>query len=126
MKTAKKLVLAALMVAVMAFALCACGSQNADGTYVIESLNGQSVQTVIDSYKEMGLGDMTAEQLTKLVISGENCTLSAYQSDDKTGTVKVDGEKITITIDGKDEVGTLKDGTLTITESGISMVMKKK
>ena len=43
MKNAKKLVLAALMVAVMAFALCACGSQNADGTYYGDYIDGMAV-----------------------------------------------------------------------------------
>jgi hypothetical protein len=32
MKSIKKIALAALMVAMMAFALCSCGGANADGT----------------------------------------------------------------------------------------------
>ena len=65
MKNVKKLVLAALMVAVMAFALCSCGGSAADGTYVVTEVNGQDVESALKLYEAAGT-KMTAEELCSI------------------------------------------------------------
>ena len=94
MKKMKKLIVAVMMMAAMAFVLCSCGGSNADGTYVPETVNGQDVATVLEAYKATGQGEMTAEQISKIVISGKNITISAMESIEQSGTCEVSGDKI--------------------------------
>ncbi|SEF58030.1 hypothetical protein SAMN04487934_101641 [Eubacterium ruminantium] len=126
MKNFKKLAVVTLMLVAMVFTLCSCGSSNADGTYVIESMGDTNIADLLKTYKDMGLGDMTAEKLSKIVISGDDITISADGEKDQKGTVKVDGTTIKITIDGETVEGTLKDGKLTMSEGGMTMTYKKK
>ena len=76
MKNVKKLVLAALMVAVMAFALCSCGGSAADGTYVVTEVNGQDVESALKLYEAAGT-KMTAEELCSITISGKTFSMNA-------------------------------------------------
>ena len=87
MKKTKKIVVAVLMMAMMVFALCSCG-KNADGTYVISNLNGQSIDDLLTMYKEQLGQEMSAEEVGKLVISGENVTMSINEMGEKSGTEK--------------------------------------
>ena len=125
MKTVKKGVLAALFIAVMAFALCACGSKNVDGTYVVTKMAGTDITAALEMAKAAG-NEMTAEQLSKVVISGSSITISAYQEEDRTGTIKVDGDNITCTFGSATVTGTIVDKTLTLSESGVDLVYEKK
>ena len=77
MKRVKKLVLAALMVAMMAIAMVGCGSQNYDGTYIVDTYGGSPVSEMLDKVNAADSSlNMTAEQLSKVVISGNNITIS--------------------------------------------------
>ena len=72
--------------------------------------------------------NMTAEQLSKVVISGNNITISVYQQNDVTGTFEVDGEQLIITTsEGKvdSSSATIKDGVITVSSGGMSMTYKK-
>jgi uncharacterized lipoprotein YehR (DUF1307 family) len=124
MKNAKKLVLAALMVAVMAFALCACGSGNADGTYVVTETNGQNVEEALKAYEATG-NKLTAEELCTITISGKTFNMNAMGVKAE-GTVEIDGENLKMTSDGATANATLKDGVLTLNMNGTNMVLKKK
>ena len=126
MKKAKRIVVAALMMVCMVFALCSCGNANADGTYVIESMNGQNIDTILEQYKSLGVGDITAEQISKIVISGSNITVSSYGESDSTGTVEVSGSTLKMTVDGDTQEATLSDGKLTMSAGGTTLVYKKK
>ena len=126
MKKAKRIVAAALMMVVMVFALCSCGGANADGTYVIESMNGQEISTILEQYKSLGMGDLSAEDLSKIVISGNKLTITSYQEADQTGTVEVSGDTLKLTVDGDTQEATLSGDKLTMSASGITMVYKKK
>jgi len=124
MKKATKLVLTALMVATMAFALCACG-KNIDGTYVVSEYNGQSVDDAIAQMQEQGM-EITADQLGTCTLSnGKDATLS-MMGESKTGTYELSGENLTMTIDNETKTLTYKDDAITYSEGGISMTMKKK
>ena len=126
MKKAKKLVLAALMVAVMAFALCACGSANVDGTYVVFEANGQDVEAALEIYRAQG-NEMTAEQLCTITLSdGKNFKMTVQGNDLGTGTYEVSGETITFSAGGDSISGTLKDGEMSVSIGGSSMKLKKK
>lgn len=124
MKNVKKLVLAALMVAVMAFALCSCGGSAADGTYVVTEVNGQDVESALKLYEAAGT-KMTAEELCSITISGKTFSMNAMGIKAE-GDFAVDGENITMTSSGDTATGTLKDGVLSFTLSGTQMVLKKK
>ena len=129
MKRVKKLVLAALMVAMMAIAMVGCGSQNYDGTYIGETYGGSPVAEMLDKVNAADSSlNMTAEQLSKVVISGNNITISVYQQNDVTGTFEVDGEQLIITTnEGKvdSSSATIKDGVITVSSGGMSMTYKK-
>ena len=125
MKSVKKFVLAALMAALMAFALCACGGSNVEGTYVVSEYNGQSIDTALAQMKEMGV-EMTAETLGTITLASGNKATLAMMGASKTGTYEVSGETLKITIDGETQSVSIKDGVITYTEDGTTMKMKKK
>ena len=126
MKKMKKLIVAVMMMAAMAFVLCSCGGGNADGTYVPETVNGQDVATLLEAYKATGQGEMTAEQISKVVISGKNITISAMESIEQSGTCEVSGNTIKITIGGQTKECDFTDGKITMSEGGQTIVYKKK
>ena len=126
MKNAKKLVLAALMVAVMAFALCACGSSGVTGTYVVTEVNGQNVDDALAQLKEAG-SDMTAEQLCTITLNdGNSFTMTVMGTEMGSGTYEISGETITLTANNQPQTGTIKDGVITISVNNSSMTLKKK
>lgn len=125
MRKCKKTIFAAILVVVMLFTLCSCGN-DADGTYVVESMGGRSVSELIEEYKSMGITDLTAEKVSKIVIDGDKFVLSAYGGPDITGTVAVSDDIIKVTIDGDTTEGTLKNGKLTFSSGGVTAVYKKK
>ena len=129
MKNAKKLVLVALMAAVMAFALCACGA-NVDGTYVVSEYNGQNVDEALTQLntqlKEQGI-EMKVEDLGTMTLSdGKNVTVS-MMGETKKGTYELKGDTLTITSeDGQTSSATIKDGVITYSGDGTTMKLKKK
>ncbi len=125
MKNAKKLVLVALMAAVMAFALCACGA-NVDGTYVVSEYNGQNVDEALAQLKEQGV-EMKVEDLGTMTLSdGKNVTVS-MMGETKKGTYELKGDTLTITSeDGQTGSATIKDGVITYSGDGANMKLKKK
>lgn len=125
MKNAKKLVLVALMAAVMAFALCACGV-NVDGTYVVSEYNGQNVDEALTQLKEQGI-EMKVEDLGTMTLSdGKNVTVS-LMGETKKGTYELKGDTLTITSeDGQTGSATIKDGVITYSGDGTTMKLKKK
>ncbi len=125
MKHAKKLVLAALMVAVMAFALCSCGA-NVDGTYVVTEAGGNSVDEAIKKYAEAGI-NYTAEEICTIVLSdGKNFKMTVMGKEQASGTYKASGETLTLTVDDSSMDATIKDDVISITVGGQNMKLKKK
>ena len=131
MKSAKKIVVAVCMMVTMVAVLCSCGKGN-DGTYVIDSMMGMNVQQLLDLYAGMGGDDASvpksAEDLMVLEIKGNSFTMSSKMDAEQSqaGTCEISGETIKLTVDGDTIEGTIKDGTVTISEDGQDMVFKKK
>ena len=140
-KSGKKtgIIIAIIAVAVIAIAAAATllcmkffGKGGNDGKYVVESMMGMDVQSLLDLYAGMG-GDSedvpkSAEDLMSLEIDGNKFTMSSKmdESMEMKGECKIDGEKIELTADGVTITGTIKDGKITIEEGGTTMVFKKK
>lgn len=131
MKRIVSLTVAVLLIAAL-FVGCSSGPE---GTYKVKTIDGEEYSTYVD----MIVGVMTAfggdelkvdaDQMKSLLEKAGSFTLKAdgvvesfdvdeenWTETTKTGTWKLDGEKLTITVDGKTMEGTLKDGEITITE----------
>ncbi len=127
MKRAAKFMAAMLMLVTMAFSLVACGGSDAAGTYVITEMAGVSVDALIQQYKEAGLGDVNAENLSKLVLGSDGTfTITAQGESDTKGTYTQSGSTLKLTVDGDTAEGTLSDGVLSISMGGVAMKYKKK
>ena len=106
-KVVKVLCLLAVALCV-GFSLAACG-ENAVGVY---------------EYSVEGV-------TTTLELKDDDTFTMSMVRDDKTtplgtGTYKVDGDKITLTIDGESVEGTISGGEIVITQDGVKMTFKKK
>lgn len=140
MKRVISLALAVLMIAAL-FVGCSSGPE---GTYKIKTVDGQEYSAYVDMLVGMFAafgGDqsgMDTDQIKALFEKAGSITLKAdgvvemfdVDSDTmtettKTGTWKLDGDKITITANGETMEGTIKDGEITITVDGHSMILVK-
>ena len=140
MKRIVSLTVAVLLIAAL-FAGCSSGPE---GTYKVKTINGEEYSQYVDMM--VGLmsvfgGDemkVDADQMKSMLEKAGSFTLKSdgvveqfdVNEDDwtettKTGTWKLDGEKLTITVDGKTMEGTLKDGEITITKDGKTTVLGK-
>ena len=127
MKRAAKFMAAVLMLVTMAFSLVACGGSDATGTYIITEMAGVSVDSLIQQYKEAGLGEVKAEDLSKLILSSDGTfTITAQGESDSKGTYTASGSTVKLTVDGDTAEGTLSDGVLSINMGGIAMKYKKQ
>ncbi len=140
----KRIVSIALVVLMIAALFAGCsGSSSPEGTYKIKSINGKDVK----SYFKESMGalagegeEITDEQIDAiLALMGINnidefvtFTLeeggnfkASMMGEEQTGTWKLEGDKLTMTIDGDDATGTFKDGEITIEMEGESMVLAK-
>ena len=125
MKNVKKYVLAALMVAVMAFALCACGGSNVDGTYVVSEYNGQDLNTALEQLKAAGM-DLTADTFCTFKLEGGKNLTVTFMGTSKSGTYSVSGETLTMTIDNESTTANIKDGVISWTMGNETLKLKKK
>lgn len=140
MKRILCITLTILMIAAL-FAGCSSGPE---GTYKVKTIGGEEYSQYVDFM--VGLmsafgGDemkVDADQMKSMLEKAGSFTLKSdgvveqfdVNEDDwtettKTGTWKLDGEKLTITVDGKTMEGTLKDGEITITKDGKTVVLGK-
>ena len=126
MKSIKKIALAALMVAMMAFALCSCGGANADGTYVVFESNGQSIDDALKVYESMGQSLTAEEVCTMKLYDGGKFDMSVMGTNLGSGEYKLSGETLTLSDANNTMDATLKDGVITMEVSGQSMKLKKK
>ena len=135
MKTSK-LILAAILVFTLAFALCGCGEKAApaeeqtEAPAATQAATAEAPATEAPEYtgaytsfaytaEELGLGDVliSSESMgTMSFILNEDGTGTATLNDEDSGiTWKVDGEKLTLTSDDGNEVtGTIKDGVMDV------------
>ena len=134
----KKVLAILAAVLMLTSALIGCGGGNsAAGTYKLKSMSANGMEFTRESYQ--ALLDLAAaatgtklsvDDVMKLELTNDGkFKISIYQEEDKEGTYKIEGEKITLSApDGEagDAIeGTLKNGELTISMDGTTVVFAK-
>ena len=128
MKGFKKL-LAITMVAAMMLGLVACGGgKSISGTFKVSSVDGKSVEDTIKEAEAAGL-TMSASDIEDLMViefgSGDSVTVKSA-GESKSGTYKLDGETLSITIDNETENFTYSGDEISMDADGSKIVLKKK
>ena len=129
MKNAKKIVVA-MMLVVMMLSVTACGGGNkVAGAYSFESMTEGSTtytaQQLKDLYSQMGQ-EIDIDSMFSLEMKSDNTFTMKTDDDSQSGTYTVDGDTVAMTAENETINATYSDGTLTISEDGMTMVFKKK
>ena len=124
MKRMKTPVLLSLFLAA-AILLAACssatgGTDAMTGTWELSSAEASGITLSKEALSSMGL----SESLTMEFYGGKFTANFAGETGE--GTYKIDGDKVTMTSEGEDMVGTLVDNELRIEESGATLIFTKK
>ena len=140
MKRIISLTLVVLMIAAM---FVGCGSSSLEGTYKIKSINGKDLMSYFrEQIAEMGgedteITDADVESFLKLMgienvdefvtftFASDGTLKASVIGEEVTGTWTLDGEKLTMTIDGDDQTATFKNGEIAVNEEGMNMVLGK-
>ncbi|MBO4418278.1 MAG: lipocalin family protein [Oscillospiraceae bacterium] len=139
----KKRIVSLALVLVMVVALFAgCGSDSPEGTWKIKTVDDKDasayIQMLVGFAAAFAGDEVDAEELAKKMEDSMGFTLKAdgvatgiemdeeFNTKEIQGTWKLDGEKITITVGKTTMEGTLKDGQITVTKDGHTMVLVKK
>ena len=128
MKGFKKF-LAITMIAAMMLGLVACGGGSSiSGTFKVASVDGKTVEDTVKEYEAAGL-TMSASDIEDLMViefgSGDSVTVKSA-GESKTGTYKLDGDKLSITIDNETEELTYSGDEISMESDGSKIVLKKK
>ena len=123
MKGFKKF-LAITMIAAMMLGLVACGGGSSiSGTFKVASVDGKTVEDTVKEYT------MSASDIEDLMVlefgSGDSVTVKSA-GESKTGTYKLDGDKLSITVDNETEDFTYSNNEITMESDGSKIVLKKK
>lgn len=137
----KRFVSIALVVLMIAALFVGCSSNGSlDGTYKVKAIDGKAVMDyfteaasksgvdVAQALSAMGLSADTLTDMLNITLKSDGTAeVSTKMSEDEnsTGTWKQDGDQIIVTIDGDDQVFTLKDGELTTDLGGMTMTLGK-
>ena len=122
----KRIITTILMIATLMILCVGCGKgKDVSGTNKLKSLAGMSVADLQKQYDDMGI-DIKVEDMMVIELKSDDTFTMKSDSDSQSGTYKLDGEKISLTINGDTEEGTLKSGTLTIGSGNEEMVFEKK
>lgn len=119
-------IVAVCLTALLMLSLVACGGKDYAGTYNFVSMN-------------MGGQEITAEMMTaimpdskiQLVLKDDGSfTMDAVmdpsaEADSEEGTWEEKDGNLILTVDGQSVTATVKDGTITMSEDGVSMSFKK-
>jgi hypothetical protein len=139
----KRIVSIALVVLMIAALFAGCSSSSPEGTYKIKSVNGKDLKTYfkesfgalaeegqeitddqIEGFlKLMGINSM--DEFVTFTLESDGTFKAAMMGEEETGTWKLEGDKITMTANGSDMTGTFKDGEITISVDGETMVLAK-
>lgn len=124
MKRMKTSVLMSLfLVAALLLAACSSATGGTDamaGTWELSSAEASGITLSKEALSSMGLSDgLTME------FNGGKFTAN-FAGETGEGTYKIEGDKVTMTSQGEDLVGTLVDNELHIEESGATLIFTKK
>ena len=128
MKGFKKF-LAITMIAAMMLGLVACGGGSSiSGTFKVASVDGKTVEDTVKEYEAAGL-TMSASDIEDLMViefgSGDSVTVKSA-GESKTGTYKLDGDKLSITVENETEDFTYSNNEITMESDGSKIVLNKK
>ena len=136
----KRIVALALVLVLVAAAFASCGgSANAEGKYVVKSVNGQTLEEAIkaqmgelgdsvdlDAYlKMMGIESLDDYMTLELKADG-TASMNLAMQDIEAGTWKQDGNNVTITVDDEPQVFTLDGNELKASLEGQEYIFVKK
>ena len=122
----KRIITTLLMIATLMILCVGCGkgSKDVSGTYKITSIGGKSVADLQKQYDDAGM-DVKIADMFKMELKSDGTFTMEYSGETQSGTYKVDGEKISMTIDGDTEEGTIKDGKITLGSGDDAMEFSK-
>ena len=137
----KRIVSLTLVVLMIAALFVGCGSDSVPGTYKLKKINDKSIKEFYEEIAKaagvdlstMGIDVNKMEDMITITLKDDGTAemKGSFEMDEDaedqvaTGTWTQDGDKVTITVDGKAQECTFKSGELTITESGMSMTFAK-
>lgn len=122
----KRIITTILMIATLMILCVGCGKgKDVSGTYKLKSMGGMSIADLQKQYDEMGI-EMNVEDMVTVELKSDDTFTMKMDKDSQSGTYSIDGEKISLTVDGDTEEGTLKGKTLTIGSGNEEMVFEKK
>ena len=136
----KRIVALALVLVLVAAAFASCGgSANAEGTYVVKSIGGQTLEEAVkaqmgglgdsvdlDAYlKMMGIESLDDYMTLELKADG-TASMTLAMQDIEAGTWKQDGNNVTITVEDEPHVFTLDGNELKATIEGQEYIFVKK
>lgn len=131
----KRIVSIALVVLMVAALFVGCSSNSVDGVYRIKTVNGKELKTYLT--EELGGTEDQIEALLKMAgidsledymtitLNQDGTVKAAMMGEESEGTWKLDGEKLTLTVDGEATECTYKDGKITVDMDGETMVLGK-
>ncbi len=139
----KRIVSLALVILLVAALFVGCGSSssgtadgNPEGTYKIKTVNGKGIKEYfgesmgaasdaeinlalsffgVDSFEDLIVFDLQSGGVLKITMMGV----------ESEGTWKLEGSKITMTMDGEDGEATYKDGEIVVDMDGEEMVLAR-
>lgn len=124
----KRIITTVLIIATLMILCVGCGKSKGNdvsGTYKLLSMGGMSIADLQKQYDEMGI-EMNVEDMVTVELKSDDTFTMKMDKDSQSGTYSIDGEKISLTVDGDTEEGTLKGKTLTIGSGNEEMVFEKK
>ncbi|MBQ9198846.1 MAG: DUF4923 family protein [Lachnospiraceae bacterium] len=121
----KRIITSILMIAALMILCVGCGKgKDVSGTYKLSSMGGTSVADLQKQYDEIGMNVNVADMFTMELKSDGTFTM-IYGGESESGTYKVDGSKISMTIENDTEEGTVSGNTITLGSGDEEMVFKK-
>lgn len=119
----KKIIATLICVLMLALTLTACGGSGLSGKYRLTGMESSGVTIKEgDALWDTAVGAMGDCYMD---FTGSDAVSMAFAGEEKEGTYTVDGDKITVTIDGDPADGTLKDNKITLEVGGEKMIFEK-
>ena len=135
MKRIVSIALVILMVASLFVACSGSGSASPEGVYKIKTINGQSMKAYfaemfgstedeVDSLLKLA-GIENIDEYMTFTLKKDGVFTATVMGEEETGTWKLDGEKLTLTIEEDPMECTFKNGEITVDMNGEVMVLGK-
>ena len=133
-----KRILSVTLVVLMAVALfvgCASKPAATDGVYKIKTVNGKEMTAYLTEELDGAAVDVEAklklfgieklEDYMTFALNEDGTLTVSVMGEESVGTWKLDGEKLTLTLDGETMEGTYQNDEITVEMDGDTMVLGK-